>query len=81
MFSCPMSSLFIAIGSWILVVLLIEWFLWMLFSHKFAQIYMSAQGDKIFFHFFTLGRLRILALVHTLIMILLVVVGHLLLWP
>ena len=75
-----MTSLSIAIGSWILVVLLIEWFLWMLFSHKFAQIYLSARGDKIFFHFFTLGRLRIFALAHTLLMIVFIIVGHLLLW-
>ena len=75
-----MTSFLIAIGSWTILILLIEGSLWMLFHHKFMQICPSEQEDRMFFHFFTPGRLRILALLHTLLMILLIIVGHLLLW-
>ena len=75
-----MSPLFIAIGSWVLLILVVEGFLWLLFRRKFIQICLPKQGD-VFFHFFTVGRLFLFVLMHTLILIALVIIGHLLLWP
>ncbi|MDD5751325.1 MAG: hypothetical protein PHS73_02280 [Candidatus Peribacteraceae bacterium] len=75
-----MSPLFLAIGAWTLLILLLEGAFWLLFRHKFMQICLPVQGERIFFHFFTVGRLRIFAFVHTLILLILITVGHLLLW-
>ena len=77
-----MSSLFIAIGSWILLIVILEWLMWTLFRRKFAQISLPTSfNDRTIFHLFTLGRMRIFALLHTLLLMAAVVVSHLFLWP
>jgi len=77
-----MDSLFIAIGSWTLLTVILEWLMWMLFRRKFAQICLPTSfNDRTIFHLFTIGRMRIFAVFHTLLMIAAIVVSHLLLWP
>lgn len=76
-----MSSLLIAIGSWVLLIVVLEWIMWMLFRRKFAQISLpSGAHDRTMFHLFTIGRMRIVALIHTLTLITVIVISHLLLW-
>jgi len=76
-----MPSIFIAIGCWIILILLAESIMWALFKRKFAQICLPTEADKTIFHFFTVGRMRIVALLHTLVLIVAIIFGHLLLWP
>jgi hypothetical protein len=77
-----MSSLLIAIGSWVLLIVVLEWIMWVLFRRKFAQISLpNGAHDRTMFHLFTIGRMRIFALFHTLLLIAAVVLSHLLLWP
>ncbi|MDD4628282.1 MAG: hypothetical protein PHE68_02705 [Candidatus Peribacteraceae bacterium] len=77
-----MPSLFIAIGSWVLLIVILEWFMWVLFRRKFTEISLpTAFSDRTIFHLFTIGRMRIFALLHTLLLIAVIVVSHLLLWP
>ncbi|MDD5041268.1 MAG: hypothetical protein PHX87_03275 [Candidatus Peribacteraceae bacterium] len=66
---------------WCSFILLLEGMLWILFKRKFIQICLPTQGEEVFFHFFTVGRLRLLAIIHTLILLACVIIGHLLLWP
>ncbi|HBH20360.1 MAG TPA: hypothetical protein DEB30_02490 [Candidatus Peribacter riflensis] len=67
--------------SWCLLILVIEIAFWGLFRRKIMQICLPIHGDAIFFHFFTVWRLRLFAIVHTVALILCVIIGHLLLWP
>ncbi|MFH0851846.1 MAG: hypothetical protein V1876_03805 [Candidatus Peregrinibacteria bacterium] len=66
---------------WCLFILLLESMLWYLFRRKFIEICLPSQGEEIFFHFFTVWRLRLLAIIHTLMLLICVLIGHLLLWP
>lgn len=66
---------------WCVLILLLEGILWQLFKRKFVQICVPSQGSDIFFHFFTVRRLWLLAILHTLSLIVSVVIAHLLLWP
>jgi len=74
-------SVLLPILGWCALILFIEGILWILFKRKFTQICLPAQGEEIFFHFFTVGRLRLLVIMHTLTLLVSVIIGHLLLWP
>lgn len=80
MADCTMSSLFIAIGAWVLITLLLEWSMWKLFRRKFTQICLPTGSGQSLFHFFTIGRMRILAILHTILLLALIIIGHILLW-
>ncbi len=66
---------------WCVFILVIEGLLWILFRRKFIEICLPVQGEEIFFHFFTVGRLRLFALIHTIGLVSCVVIAHLFLWP
>jgi hypothetical protein len=74
-----MSPFLIAIGSWIILILLLEGIMWKLFKYKFCQI--CVESDATIFHFFTMGRMRLIILLHMLSLIAIVIVSHFLLWP
>lgn len=66
---------------WCVFILLLEGVLWVLFKRKFIQICLPSGGEETFFHFFTVSRLRLLFIIHTIVLIVSVIIGHLLLWP
>ncbi|MDD5103488.1 MAG: hypothetical protein PHX93_03750 [Candidatus Peribacteraceae bacterium] len=75
-----LMDVLLPILGWCAFILLLEWILWMLFRRKFIEICLPAQGEEVFFHFFTVWRLRLLAILHTLMLLVCVIIGHLLLW-
>lgn len=76
-----MSSLWIAIVSWIVVILLTEAIMWWLFHRKYAQICLPDHGDVHVFHLFTMWRLRLMVLLHTFFLVAVIIIAYLLLWP
>ena len=75
-----MDSLLTAIiGSSVLIVM-VEGFLWMLFRKRIQGICFPRKMDVSFFRFFTLGRLRAVAISHTLFLLGAVNALYLLLW-
>jgi hypothetical protein len=76
-----MAPLAIAILSWALLILVIEGAMWQLFRHKFSRICPPSVGeDRTIFHFFSIGRIRLFAILHTAVLLSAVVTGHLTLW-
>lgn len=75
-----LMDILLPIVLWCVLILTLEGTLWMLFRRKFMQICLPVEGEKIFFHFFTVWRLRLLAGMHALVLMLCVSVAHLLLW-
>ena len=64
-----MDSLLTAIiGSSVLIVV-VEVVLWMLFKRRIQGICFPHDMDASFFRFFTLGRLRVIAISHTLFLL------------
>ncbi|OIO54881.1 hypothetical protein AUJ46_02095 [Candidatus Peregrinibacteria bacterium CG1_02_54_53] len=66
---------------WCIFILVVEGLLWFLFSRKFKEICLPVQGEEIFFHFFTVGRLRLFVIIHTIVLLTCVMIVHLFLWP
>lgn len=67
---------------WSALILVLEGMIWFLFRRKFMEICVPQQErDTTFFHFFTVWRLRLFALLHTAVLLVCVIVAHLLLWP
>lgn len=64
---------------WCALILCSEGILWALFSHRFSQICLPSRGHTIF-HLFTMWRMRIAILLHTVFLLAFVLVSHLLLW-
>ncbi|MDD4287832.1 MAG: hypothetical protein PHO20_01550 [Candidatus Peribacteraceae bacterium] len=74
-----MDVLFPILG-WCALILCLEGILWVLFSRRFTQICLPS-GDHTIFHIFTIWRLRVIILLHTVFLLASVIVSHLLLWP
>ena len=73
-------DMLLTILGWCLFILLAEGTLWLLFKRKFVEICFPTKGEETFFHFFTIPRLRLLVIVHTIILMCCVIIAHLLLW-
>ncbi len=65
---------------WCMFILCLEGMLWVLFSRRYSQICLPSRGHAIF-HLFTMWRMRITILLHTVFLLAFVVISHLLLWP
>ncbi|MEI8229535.1 MAG: hypothetical protein WCG83_00155 [Candidatus Peregrinibacteria bacterium] len=76
-----MSSLWIAIGSWIVFILLIEGTMWMLFNRRFHQICLPNQGERTFFSYYTIWRNRLAMILHISFLIAVIVIAYIFLWP
>lgn len=75
-----MDTILIAvIGSSILIVV-VEGCLWLLFRQRVQGLSFPRELDASFFRFFTLGRLRAIAIGHTLFLLGAVIALFLLLW-
>lgn len=73
-----MDPLLPAIG-WSAVILFLEVVLWMLFRRRFSQIGLPP-SDRSFFHLFTIGRMRLFVLLHSIVLCSIAFVTHFLLW-
>ncbi|MDD5623673.1 MAG: hypothetical protein PHI23_03115 [Candidatus Peribacteraceae bacterium] len=75
-----MPPLLISLISWTLFILVFESLLWVIFRRKLVQICLPTEPDRNIFHFFTIGRMWIIALLHTVFLCAVVIIGHLTLW-
>jgi len=73
-------AVLLPILGWCVCILCLEGILWILFSRRFSQICLPSAGHTIF-HIFTMWRMRIAILLHTVFLLIFVLVSHLLLWP
>ncbi len=75
-----MDSLTTAIIGSSALIVIVEGFLWKLFRKRIQGICFPREMDASFFRFFTLGRLRAIAISHTLFLLGTVNALYLLLW-
>ena len=64
----------------VLVILTGEGVLWYLFSSKIADMTFPHEMDTSFFRFFTRGRMRTIAFLHTLVLAMVCTLSLMLLW-
>ncbi len=64
----------------ILCILLVEWTLWIFFRRRIAGLLFSHQADTSSLRFFTLTRLRLCALAHTVFLLAVFILSLLFLW-
>lgn len=62
------------------IILSVELIMWRLFYRKVAPLCFEEEADNAFFLFFRLWRLRLLAIIHTIFLLLLTVVPLAILW-
>jgi hypothetical protein len=74
-----MEYLFPAIA-WAILIGLLEFVMWKLFSLKVIKICFPGDHDLKLFHFLTIARLRLIVILHTVVLIATVVIFHFLLW-
>lgn len=75
-----MSTFLLSIGFWAIVIVVVEVTMWRLYCHKRTDQTLPVEGDLSLFQFCTPGHLRLCVVVHTVLLLLVVVSGHLLLW-
>ncbi len=72
-----MYAAWITIGA---LMLIIEGTLWLIFVHKLRGLHFPRSVDESFFRFFSLTRLRLVAVLHTLFLLAIFVLVSLYVW-
>ncbi|MFH0770834.1 MAG: hypothetical protein V1926_05690 [Candidatus Peregrinibacteria bacterium] len=75
-----MNSLWIAIGSFALLILALEWSMFRIFCIKTCRLRFPAETDSMLLKFFTKIRIRIFAVCHSVLLLAIVIVFYVLLW-
>jgi hypothetical protein len=73
-------EVFFPIVAFALVILLMEFMLWRMFRAKVSTVTFPHATDHSAFAFFSVGRLRFLAMVHAVVLIVCLAITYVLLW-
>lgn len=71
------------ITAWIIVgaaIVSLEWILWTIFRRKIGGLCFPRETDESLFRFFTLIRLRLIAILHTLFLVAIFMIATYFLW-
>ncbi len=73
-------NLTIALTAMVLVTVLSEWILWSIFRRKALPLNFPRRYDQSYFRFFDFKRLRIVAILHTIVLFVILIVLLVFLW-